>query len=304
MNYSIEVWLHSADKDHRIMTWWTLTVDKTVRCESWVTFYTYSIPMYSWVFDENFHKWIHCAEHLIAYKKDTGSVRDSLEEVTRWETDGKVILDISPYKTSVDTFWFRITSMVPLPVEQVRELLEISISRAIDFLEAWEVEDKEDFQWIPFARDIACWQFDFHDKQRAINDLKKVQVEDLEIQEREIASKQKTAYVCDLRFLKPKIKWSEWMVMFSPDFSYRLSLLIEKKLPNKLPGSIVLVGTFGCMTGMYLCVSSEIWDHIDIQYIHWAIIEVIQENIQKDTLDWPERIQLETLLKNYSANSL
>lgn len=300
MTYSIESWKHSADKDHRVMTWWTLTIDKTVKCDSWVTFYTYCIPMYSWTFDEEFHKWVHCAEHLIAYKKDTWSVRNSLEEVTQWEKQWKVILDISPYRTSHNTFWFRITSMIPLEIEQVRELTKLSISRAIDFLQSWEVENPEDYEWIPFARDIACGQFDFHDKKRAIKDLTAINTETLEIQAHTASSNHATAYVCDLRFLKPKVKWSTWMVMFTPEFSYMISELIETYLPNKLSWSIALVGTFGCMTGMYLCISSEKWDESDISIIHKYIIDILQENIDVNNISEEEKVQLETLLQNYN----
>jgi len=303
-NYSIESWKHSADKDHTTMTGGTLTIDKTVRCGSGVAFYTYNIPMYRWSFDIDFHKWVHAAEHMIAYKKDTGSVRNSLEEVTGWEVNWKVILDISPYKTSNETFWFRITSMIPLKVDQVQKLMWISIKRAIIFLESWKIENEDDYQWIPFARPISCGQYDFHDKFRAIHDLSQIDIENLEIIENTIYSNHTTAYVCDLRFLKPKIQWWDDMIMFSPDFSYRISLLIERKLPNKIPWSIALVWTFGCMTGMYLCISSNIWDETDISVIHATILEIIRENIDTNTLNWAERIQLETLLKNYDTHNL
>jgi S-ribosylhomocysteine lyase LuxS involved in autoinducer biosynthesis len=300
MNYSIEAGEHSADKDHTIMTWWTLKVDKTVRCSDGVTFYTYSIPMYSqWVFDTNFHMWVHAAEHMIAYKKDTWSVRNSLEEVTNGDLEWKVILDISPYKTSEKTFGFRITSMVPLENEQVQQLTKISVERAIIFLQSGKVEDSEDFQWIPFAREISCGQYDFHNKTRAIKDLQEINIDNLEIEASTIESEHTTAYVCDLRFLKPKTKWSEDMTMFSPDFSYKISDLIETHLPNKLPWSITIVWTFGCMTGMYLCISSEIWDETDIPIIHAAIIDIIKENIQSHLLNWAEKTQLDELLQNY-----
>ncbi len=300
MNYSIESGKHSADKDHRIMTGGTLSVDKTVRCVDGVKFYTYSLPFYVWWdFDINFHKWVHAAEHMIAYKKDTGSVRNSLEEVTRWKLSWKVILDISPCRTSSSTFGFRITSMVPLEVDQVRELSHISITRAIDFLKRGEIEDQNDFQWIPFARSVSCGQYDFHDKQRAINDLRKIDLSTIRIEENIIASIHEVAYVCDLRFLKPKTDGADDMVMFSPDFSYRISELIEKELPKRFPWSICIVGTFWCMTGMYLCISSEMWDESDIPTIHKLIIDIIKDNIWEDDLDHHEKLELKTLLENY-----
>ncbi|MCD5375280.1 hypothetical protein LR010_02380 [Candidatus Gracilibacteria bacterium] len=300
MDYSIEAGKHSANKDHTIMTGGTLSVDKTVRCSTGVKFYTYSIPMYTGGnFDMNFHMGVHAAEHMIAYKKDTGSVRNSLEEVTQGSLEGKVILDISPYKTSLDTFGFRITSMVALEVQQVHELMKISIKRAIIFLESEVVEDIDDFQGIPFAREISCGQYDFHDKSRAIRDLQSINVNDLKINSSIIQSKHTVAYVCDLRFLKPKIKGGDSMTMFSPDFSYKISELIEKHLPNKLPGSITIVGTYGCMTGMYLCISSTAGDGTDVSNIHRIIMDILSEHIDIESLDEEEKIQFEVLIANY-----
>ena len=63
--------------------------------------------------------------------------------------------------------------------------------------------------------------------------------------------------VCDLRMLKPKLENRDDMVMFDPWVSYTLSEIIEQKLPGILGRNAVIVGTFGCMTGMYLCVSAE-----------------------------------------------
>ena len=304
MEYTIQEWQHSADKNHTIMTWGTLKIDKKVHCPTGVTFYTYSIPLYtSGIFDEDFHKGVHTAEHLLAYKKDTGSVRNSLEEVSKGKLSGKVILDISPYQTSSSTFGFRITSMIELQEIQVKDLVKISIERAIEFLENEKIENKDDFQWIPFARSISCGQYDFHNKQRAIADLKSVKTENLEIECINFASSHATAYVCDLRFLKPKLEWKDDMITFSPHFSYTLSQLIEKKLPSKLPNSIALVGTFGCMTGMYLCVSSEIWDESDISHIHESIMKILHENIDVNTLWESEKIQFQNLIENYKNYS-
>ncbi len=301
MSYSIEAWKHSADKDHTTMNWGTLSVDKKVVDSDGVHFYTYSIPMYFGKFDERFHKWVHTAEHLLAYKQDTGSVRNSLEEVSNWTISWKVILDISPYKTWDNTFGFRITSMVPLSVHLVQDFTSLSIQRAVYFLENWKAESPDDFEWIPFARAISCGQFNFHDRQKAISDLKYIDTAKLHIQESEFSTDDKNAYVCDLRFLKPKVSVDDWLIMFSPDFSYKISHIIETKLPEKLIGSIVLVWTFGCMTGMYLCVSSEKGDESDIAYIHSKIIEILKEEIDISKLSEAEKIQFTQLLENYNT---
>lgn len=304
MTYTIKTGKHSADKDHCIMTWGTLSIDKIVKIEDWVTFYTYSIALYrDMEFNEEFHKAIHTAEHLLAYKEDTWSVRNSLEEVTQWEISGKVILDISPFKTSSDTFGFRITSMIPLETNVVKKLVWLSIQRAINFLETAQAEDERDFQMIPFARPESCGQYNYHNKSKAIADLKNIDIDTLKVSQKDVHTKHPAAYVCDLRFLKPKLEGGDDMVMFSPDFSYRISQLIESTLPTKLPGAICLVGTFGCMTGMYLCVSSEKWDQSDITEVHKAIMEILTEEIQIETLIESEKTQFATLLNNYKNHS-
>lgn len=304
MNYKIEQGPHSADKDHTQMTGGTLSVDKTITEPEGVTFYTYTIPFFQKsIWDIDFHKGIHTAEHLLAYKKDTGSVRNSLEEITQWQIDGKVILDISPYKTGVDTFGFRITSMIPLEISQVQSFIKISIERAIQFLKSWKSENPRDFQGIPFAREESCGQYDFHDKQGAIDDLGSIDTTHLGIQKNILVTKHTTAYVCDLRFLKPKQYWKHDMTMFTPKLSYQISEIIEKYLPEKISESIVIVGTFGCMTGMYLCVSSSVWNQTDIANIHQNIIEILQEHIDISQLSDREKIEFETLLQNYQEHA-
>lgn len=300
MNYEIEAGKHSADKDHRVMTWGTLSVDKTVRAIDGVTFHTYSIALYcDMILDTDFHKWIHTLEHMIAYKKDTGSVRNSLEEVTGWLLSWKVILDISPYKTSPKSFGFRITSMIALEVQMVQELVKLSLDRALEFLKTGVAENPNDYQAIPFARPESCGQYDFHNTQRAIADLEQIQQGRYDIQEQQFHTQDTTAYICDLRFLKPKIANGDSQVMLSPQFSYRISELIETYLPKELSGSIALVWTFGCMTGMYLCISSPIGDTTDIAHIHATIIQILLTHIERSTLTHTEQIQFDTLLRNY-----
>lgn len=301
MTYTIKVWKHSADKDHTQMTWGTLKLDKTVTNSQGITFYIYWIPMYEWEFNTIFHKWIHTAEHLLAYKQDTWSVRNSLEEVSNWKKDGKVILDISPYQINNTTFGFRITSMIQLWTQEIWKLMNLSITRAIAYLEKWEPEDIQDYEWIPFARARSCGQFDFHNKQKAISDLKSSLNLKWEVIEEKIITKHTTAYVCDLRFLKPKIYTNDESIMFSPSFSYKISQLIEKYLPLKIPWTLSIVWTFGCMTWMYLCVSSELWDETDLPKLHAAIIQILKEYLNIHSLDIQETIQFQKILENYQS---
>ncbi len=64
-----------------------------------------------------------------------------------------------------------------------------------------------------------------------------------------------------------------------------------------MPETAVVVGTFGCMTGTYLCVSCVNPDE-DIKVIHKNIIGILAD-IDKDNLAENHREQLEKILQNY-----
>lgn len=104
--------------------------------------------------------------------------------------------------------------------------------------------------------------------------------------------------VCDLRMLKPKLENRDDMLMFDPWVSYTLSEIIEQKLPAILGRPTVIVGTFGCMTGMYLCVSAQDGDEAEVHQIHAAIMNIISEI---DTSSWSEsqQAQVALVLENY-----
>ena len=107
MVWNIEQWSHSADKDHTVMIWGTLKVDKVVASDEPITLYTYSVPLFpecKW--DSDFHKWLHSTEHLLAFAKDSGSMRASVSDASNNSIYQESILDVSPYKIGKDTFWF------------------------------------------------------------------------------------------------------------------------------------------------------------------------------------------------------
>ena len=295
MTYSLQLWPHSAEKDHQVMTGGTLTVDKKVTSsDSGIELYTYTLPLFGGEkSDTSFHRALHSIEHLIAYTKDSGSLRSSLQEISSGTIEGKTILDVSPFRNAQGDFGFRITSLQKLDVSLLQDALKISVQRALAYL--------QEHHSVPFAEVKKCGQYDFHDVSRA-QDLLEWVSPPLSLSQQNFSTPHRFAYVCDLRFLKPKLEGRDDMVMFNPDFSYRISELIEQYLPQKLPDSLVIVGTFGCMTGMYLCVSSEHGDEKDIVSIHAAIIEVLQEHIDISQLREEEKLQYQTLLENY-ANS-
>lgn len=73
--------------------------------------------------------------------------------------------------------------------------------------------------------------------------------------------------------------------------------MIEQELPKKIPGTAVVVGTFGCMTGMYLCVSC-VDPKTDIMIIHRYIMEIL-ETIPTENFTHIHSTQREQILKNY-----
>ena len=99
--------------------------------------------------------------------------------------------------------------------------------------------------------------------------------------------------------LKPKLENRDDMVMFDPWVSYTLSEIIEQKLPALLGKSAVIVGTFGCMTGMYLCVSAQHGDEAEVHQIHAAIMQIISE-IDTSTWNESQKAQVRLVLENYA----
>jgi len=109
------------------------------------------------------------------------------------------------------------------------------------------------------------------------------------------------AVVCDLRLLKPKTDENDDRITLNPKFSYYLSKKIEHELPQRLPGTAVVVGTFGCMTGTYLCISHIGDEKKDIPEIHAAIMGILR-GIGRENLPENHREQLEMILENYEKH--
>lgn len=301
MSFEIETGLHSSEKDHTIMTWGTLKVDKKISSTEPLQIYTYSLDFFPWNTEKDveFHKWMHTNEHLLWYSKDTGSIRASVNEVDS-SFEWKWILDVSPYQLDSGNYGFRVTSLQKIDIKVLQEAVRKSITIALSYLEKvekWE-GDKEGYMGIPFATEWQCGQYDFHNPSEAKKQLLSLDVYDLSIEEKVFETEHKNAVVCDLRFLKPKLENKNDMVLFDPKISYFLSKEIEKKLPEKLPWTVVIIGTFGCMTGMYLCVSCKNGDSIEIWNILKSIIDVVREMDVTNFTD-AEKKQIQTVLSNY-----
>ncbi len=133
----IKAGLHSSEKDHKIMTGGTLTVDKQITSDEPLEIHTYTLYLFGKPNESEydaFHAGIHTNEHLLAYTPDTGSLRASLAEVIP-NLDTKMILDVSPFETEDGNYGFRITSLIELDKETLRQATGTSIQRAIGYIQ-------------------------------------------------------------------------------------------------------------------------------------------------------------------------
>ena len=134
---TINAGLHSSEKDHKVMTGGTLTIDKHIESDKPLEIHTYALHLFGKPSDaeyDAFHAGIHTSEHLLAYTPDTGSLRASLAEVIPG-LDKKMILDVSPFETEDGSYGFRITSLIELDAETLRQATRTSIQRAIGYIE-------------------------------------------------------------------------------------------------------------------------------------------------------------------------
>lgn len=129
--------------------------------------------------------------------------------------------------------------------------------------------------------------------------MQEVDTNTLHIDTTTLSTQHTKAIVCDLRLLKPKTDEADTRLTLDPKFSYYLSKKIEYELPKKIPGTAVVVGTFGCMTGTYLCVSCLDDRDEDIAIIHAHIMDILRE-MPMDGFSMEHQNQLKQILKNYN----
>jgi|GEM_PF-1249945 len=67
-----------------------------------------------------------------------------------------------------------------------------------------------------------------------------------------------------------------------------------------MPGTAVVVGTFGCMTGSYLCVSC-VEPEKDLKIIHENIMNILRD-MPMDSFTEEHSRQLAQMLVNYSQH--
>lgn len=285
------------------MTGGTLSVDKKVHSEKPLQIHTYALHLFDVPEDihyTDFHQGMHTNEHLLAYTPDTGSLRASLAEIIPW-LDTKMVLDVSPFEFEDRSYGFRITSLVELDAQTLKKATKISVDKAIGYLEQVKAGDGDTkwFKGIPFATAEQCGQFTYHHPEKAQETLRMVNTGIMRITGNTQNTEHQKAVVCDLRLLKPKTDENDDCITLDPKFSYYLSKKIEHELPQRIPGTAVVVGTFGCMTGTYLCVSHIGDEEKDIPEIHATIMDVLR-SIERENLPENHRKQLEMILENYN----
>jgi S-ribosylhomocysteine lyase LuxS involved in autoinducer biosynthesis len=298
----INAGLHSSQKDHTVMTGGTLTADKHIDSETPLQIHTYALPLFTAPSEaeyDDFHAGMHTNEHLLAYTPDTGSLRASLAELIPG-LDTKMILDVSPFEFENGSYGFRITSLVELDADTLRRATRASVEKAIAYIDKIKAGggDKDGFAGVPFATAGQCGQFTFHHPKKAQESLQDIESENLVIHSHSQKTDHQKAVVCDLRLLKPKTDENDDRITLDPKLSYYLSQYIERELPKKMPGTAVVVGTFGCMTGTYLCVSCEN-PETDLRIIHHHIMDIL-ETMPMDSFTDAHRAQLTQILTNYT----
>ncbi len=155
---------------------------------------------------------------------------------------------------------------------------------------------------VPFATAEQCGQFTYHHPAKAQESLQSVDTETMKIVPHSQNTAHQKAVVCDLRLLKPKTDENDTRITLDPKFSYYLSQYIEHELPKKMPGTAVVVGTFGCMTGTYLCVSC-VDPKTDITVVHKHIMDILRA-MPMDSFTEEHQEQLKTILENYETHGI
>lgn len=241
----------SADKDHTIMTGGTFTIDKSIYLKEAARLYLYYFTIGEFTNNAAFHKGIHSLEHCLAYSKDTGSIRAIVEE--KLKVEGKLILDCSPYLYASE-IGFRITSIIPLQLEVFKEIIETALQRTQLYLSAGKA--------VPFSTAKECGQYDFHSAEAALEIIDQLLIKGVSVKDVSTEATRQlhpSYYVADLRLLKPKEERRTDQYFLEPLTSQKIAQYLEthvvEELENKL--TTIIVGAFGCMTGMYFLFSED-----------------------------------------------
>lgn len=259
----------SADIDHTKMTGGTFDIRKIINVKSDnISIHPLIVlfPNPSTTQEKGIHQAMHTLEHGMAY---TGGVRDELVRLSENTLDRNTLIDISPFISENGQVGFRMLSLFDID----RELFETAVKNASSSFANFLSTGKE----VPFANQEQCGQFRFHDPKTA-SELVNKWVDQFEFVYPTPTLFSPTISVADLRLLKPQLNSSSNQLFLTPQNSYLISQKIEELFDQswqslgfgKSPK--LFVGTYGCMTGMY--VTSEYFDGIDHK-LHIAIARIL-----------------------------
>lgn len=259
----------SADIDHTKMTSGTFDIRKVIKVKSDNISIHPLIALFpdpSTSQEKSIHQAMHTLEHGMAY---TGGVRDELVRLSENTLDRNTLIDISPFISENGQIGFRMLSLFDID----KKLFETAVKNASSTFANFLSTGKE----VPFANQEQCGQFRFHDPQTA-SELVKKWVDQFEFVYPTPTPFSSTLCVADLRLLKPQLNSSSDQLFLTPQNSYFISQKIEELFDQswqslsfgKTPK--MFVGTYGCMTGMY--VTSEYSDGIEDK-IHTNITRIL-----------------------------
>ncbi|MFA5895212.1 MAG: S-ribosylhomocysteine lyase [Candidatus Shapirobacteria bacterium] len=259
----------SADIDHRVMSGGTFDIRKIVKVDSEsVTIHPLIVvfPDPQTSQETHIHQAIHTLEHGLAY---TGGVRDELVSISQNAIDRNTLIDISPFQSESGQIGFRMLALFDID----HSLFETAVKKAaINFAKSLSLTGE-----VPFANERQCGQFRFHDSQLATK-LVDQWAEKFEFKYPTPVPFSSLISVADLRLLKPQLSSVNNQQFLTPQNSYYISQKIEELFDQswqslgfgKTPK--IFVGTYGCMTGMYL--TSEYVEGIDDK-LHTAIARIL-----------------------------
>jgi len=274
-NLTIEKGHHSSKKDHTLMTGGTLTLDKVISSDTAFPLHYYYVPLETASTElSQFHQGVHSLEHMLAYSPESGSIRYQLSQLSSRIT-GNEVLDISPYRTLDERYGFRITSAITLPSTVLDSAIHNGLYNASSYLQTHAD--------IPFATAEQCGQYNFHSNEAAQHIAQAMLTKNVtskELPQVIPSDSSKEYYVCDLRLLKPRLEGNEDQITLNPEASYMISNYLERNLHRFFQlgyAPSFCVGTFGCMTGMYLAISNntELPSHEFLPLLHICITSTL-----------------------------
>jgi S-ribosylhomocysteine lyase LuxS involved in autoinducer biosynthesis len=249
-HFTIEQFATSAAKNHELLTGGTLSVDKIYRMEEGhpVILSTFFLEVTASLDQAEVHRGMHSLEHALAYSEQTGSIRALLQQMSNGAVDGKQLLDCSPY-IHAGVLGFRLTTLEAVDKAVLQEAVSQGLSQASDYLTANPP---------PFSTARECGQYNFHSAATAVALIQEAlsrgpRITALESLKGSGATQR--FYVADLRLVKPRPIGDDEHRTLSPLGSHRLSQHVETAL--RRAGYLTVLGTFGCMTGMYLLVGAD-----------------------------------------------